>query len=49
MSQKDKARHLSNCQMAAENAVITTDDGTSNVPAQKRKEDAKEILYLNRI
>ncbi len=49
MSQKDKARHISNCQMAAESAVITTDGSTSNVPMQKRKEDAKEILYLDRI
>ncbi|MGA3288985.1 MAG: hypothetical protein ABSD42_01935 [Candidatus Bathyarchaeia archaeon] len=49
MSQKNKARHLSNCQMAAESAVIAMADGTSNVPMRKRKEDAKQILYLNRI
>ena len=49
MSQKNKARHLSNCQMATESAVIATDGSTSNVPTQKRKEDAKQILYLNRI
>jgi len=49
MSQKNKARHLSNCQMAAESAVIATDGSTSNVPTRKRKEDAKQILYLNRI
>ena len=49
MSQKDKTRHISNCQMAAEGAVITTDGSTSKVPMQKRKEDAKEILYLDRI
>ncbi len=49
MSQKDKARHSSNCQTAAETPVITTDVSTSNVSMQKRKEDAKEILYLDRI
>jgi hypothetical protein len=49
MSQKNKARHLSNCQITAESAVITTDSSTSNVPTRKRKEDAKQILYLNRI
>ena len=49
MSQNDKARHPSNCQMAAESAVITTEGNTSNVPTQKRKEDAKQILYLNRV
>jgi len=49
MSQKNNARHLSNCQLATENAVITTDGSTSNMPSQKRKEDAKQILYLNRV
>jgi hypothetical protein len=49
MSQKNKARHLSNCQITAENAVITTDCSTSNVPTPKRKDDAKQPLYLNRI
>jgi hypothetical protein len=49
MSQENKARHISSCPMAAEGAVITTDVSTSKVPMQKRKEDAKEILYLDRI
>jgi hypothetical protein len=49
MSQKNKARHLSNCQITAENAVITMDSSTSNVPAPKRKDDAKQTLYINRI
>jgi hypothetical protein len=49
MSQKKQARHISNCQITAESAVITTDGSTSNVPSQNRKEDAKKILYLNRI
>jgi hypothetical protein len=49
MSQKNKARYLSNYQITAENAVITTDGSTSNVPTQKRKDDAKQTLYINRI
>ncbi len=49
MSQKNNARHLSNCQMATVNAVIAKNSSTSNVPTLKRKEDAKQILYLNRI
>jgi len=49
MSQKNEARHLSNCQIAAESTVIATDVSTLNVPSRKRKEDAKQILYLNRI
>ena len=49
MAQKKQARHLSNCQITAENAVITTTGSTSNVPKQKRKEDAKKTLYINRI
>jgi len=49
MAQKNQARHLSNCQITAEKAVITTNGSTLNVPKQKRKEDAKKILYINRI
>jgi hypothetical protein len=49
MSQKNEARHLSNCQIATESTVIATDVSTLNVPSRKRKEDAKQILYLNRI
>jgi hypothetical protein len=49
MSQKNEARHLSNCQIAAESTVIATDVSTLNVPSRKRKEDAKQSLYLNRI
>jgi hypothetical protein len=49
MSQKNKAGHSSNCQIAAERAVITAADSTPNVPMQKRKEEAEQILYLNRI
>jgi hypothetical protein len=49
MTQKNRAEHLSNCQITAENAVITSNGSTPNVPMQKRKKDAKKILYLNRI
>jgi hypothetical protein len=49
MSQKKQATHLSNCQLTAENAVITTTGKVSKVPSQKRKEDAKKVLYINRI
>jgi hypothetical protein len=49
MAQKKQARHPSNCQITAEKAVITTQCSISNVPLQKRKEDAKKILYINRI
>jgi hypothetical protein len=49
MSQKNNARHSSNCQITVKSAVIITDVNTPNVPMQKRKEDAEEILYLNRV
>ena len=43
MSQKvETVRHLSN-------RKITADRSYANVPSQKRKQDAKQILYLNRI
>lgn len=42
MSQKVKAaRHISKSQKI--------EDSNTNVPSQKRKEDAKQTLYLNRI
>ncbi len=49
MAQKKQAGHLSNCQITAENAVISTYDSIIKVPKQKRKEDAKKTLYINRI
>jgi hypothetical protein len=50
MSQKNKAGHCSNCQMPAEKAVISSDvNSTIDVSTQKRKEEAKQILYLNRV
>jgi hypothetical protein len=29
--------------------IVVADSGSSNVPSQKRKEDAEKILYLNRV
>ncbi len=49
MVQKNETRHLSNCQIAAERSVISADVTTSHVPVQKRKEDAEQILYLDRV
>ena len=49
MSQKNNARHTSNCQIAAETAAIVTESSVADVPKQKRKEDGNEILYINRI
>ena len=49
MAQNNIARHSSNCPIAAQSPVIAASDSTPNVPMQKRKEDAKQILYLNRI
>jgi len=49
MSQKKQARHISNCQITAETAVITRSGKPSKVPSKKQKEDAKKVLYINRI
>jgi hypothetical protein len=49
MSQKTKIRHSSNCQITAETAAVALTDAGLNVPLTKRKEDAKQTLYLNRI
>ena len=49
MSQKKQARHITNCQVASTAAVISADGSTSNAPLPNRKEDAKQILYLNRV
>lgn len=48
MSQKNESRQRSNCPKTVETTVVLA-DGSINVPAQKRKEDAKQTLYLNRI
>jgi hypothetical protein len=42
-------RHNLNCQIAVETTATITDGSKPNVPSQKRKEDAKQALYLNRI
>jgi hypothetical protein len=44
MSQKKIAGHAPNCQATVANAVVT-----SSVPSKKSKEEAKQILYINRI
>ena len=45
MSQKNEVRHRSKCQVAVETTVALA----SSAPVQKRKEDAKQTLYLNRV
>ena len=49
MSQENKARLVSNCQVAIESAVVAAEGSTPDVPMQKRKEDAKQIFYFDRI
>ena len=49
MQHKSEVRHRSKCQAAVETTVTVVDSGSSNVPSQKQKEDAKQILYFNRI
>jgi hypothetical protein len=48
MSQKTKTRHSSNGQNTAETAIAII-DATLDLPLTKRKEDAKQTLYLNRV
>jgi hypothetical protein len=49
LSQENKVRRVSNCQITAENPIIAAEGSTANVPTQKRREDAEEVLYLKRI
>jgi hypothetical protein len=49
MSQKNEVRHCTNCQITANTTVTLADGNSSNVPLQKRKEEAKQALFLNRI
>ena len=55
MSQRnEKVRHLSNCRITPEGipkecVVIAAESRSSNVPSQKRKEEANQLFYLNRI
>jgi hypothetical protein len=49
MSQKNQVRYQSNCQEVIETPVVIAAGSGKDVPSQKRKEDAKQTLYLNRI
>jgi hypothetical protein len=53
MSQENKkARHLQNCKIAPDSipeCSVLVAYGSLNVPSRKRKEEAKQTLYLNRI
>jgi hypothetical protein len=49
-----KERYLPDCQVAAEInpaecPVITTKISSAYMPSQKRKEEAKQIIYLKRV
>jgi hypothetical protein len=47
MAQKNDAKHISPFTVKA--TVPRANSGRLNVPLQKRKEDAKQEIYLNRI
>jgi len=49
MSQKNDLRHCTKCQITAETPVELVVNSTPKVPSNKRKEDAKQTLYLQRI
>jgi hypothetical protein len=49
MSKKNKASRLSSCQITVEAAAPSADGKKQNVSAQKRKDDAKQTLYINRV
>jgi hypothetical protein len=49
MSQQNDVRHCVNCQITAKSTVTSAAAKKLTVPTQKRKEDAKKTLYLNRI
>jgi hypothetical protein len=49
MSQKNDLRHFAKCQITAEIPVELIVTSTPKVPSNKRKEDAKQTLYLKRI
>jgi hypothetical protein len=49
MSQKNKSRHRAECQITAVTPVELAAISTPKVPSNKRKEDAKQTLYLKRI
>ncbi len=49
MPKKSEVRNCSKSQVTVETTVSVADISSSNVPSQKQKEDAKQILYFNRI
>jgi len=51
---KEKAEATQKCKLLPDSvldgcAVISAESSKIKVPLQKRKEDAKQILYLNRV
>ena len=46
MTQQNQVRHR---KIIAETTAVTTDAVVRKMPSKKRKEDAKQALYLNRI
>jgi hypothetical protein len=49
MTQKNQAKHRSNCQITAQTIITATDESSLNVHLKKRKAEAKKTLYLNRV
>jgi hypothetical protein len=49
MPQKNEVRQQSNCPITVETTIALVNGSNENMPSQKRKEDAKQVLYLNRI
>jgi hypothetical protein len=49
MSQKNDLRHYVKCQITTEPTVELAVTSRPKVPSTKRKEDAKQTLYLKRI
>jgi hypothetical protein len=46
MTQQNQVRHR---KITAQTTAVTTDAVIQKEPSKKRKEDAKQVLYLNRI
>ena len=49
MAKKNVVQKHSNCPKAFETAVAVANSGSSKATVQKRKEAAKQTLYINRI
>lgn len=47
----EQARHVrkKSESITQECPIVVADSGSLNVPSQKRKEDAKPVLYLDRV